>query len=121
MSLLLVLRYSKWDPTAARVLSSHQLSDLSGSDGKAWLARPFPGYWRCMRGFILWKPPANSSATSARTRIFFLSEDPNLASLSKTYWHGAYGRPNFPGEAHLRNKFRENEASKGCQQCYKAN
>ena len=47
-----------------------------------------------MRGFILWKPPANSSATSARTRIFSLFKDPNLASLSKTYWYGAYGRLN---------------------------
>ena len=97
------------------------LSPIEGSIWQlAWLVRPFPGYWRCMRGFILWKPPANSSAKSARTRKFSLSEDPNLASLPKTYWHGAYGRPNFPSEAYLRNKFRENEASKDCQQCYKA-
>ncbi len=100
-TLLHVLHHSSWE--LAYSLSPAYLRSTYSSSEYQWLYRPFPGFWSCKRGIILWRPPARSNATEKRSLIMNLprTNGTGLVDLTKVYWHFLSGRgsaimPRYP-------------------------
>lgn len=54
-----------------------------------WLSKPFPGFWTCRRGLLLWRPPWHSITAWTEARAFRLLsiDDHALGNLIRVYWH----------------------------------
>lgn len=85
-----VLSQSQWQSVSGAFSSSE---DLQGSKDRSsidkWISKPFPGFWACKIGFILWRSPFHSTTARTDVRTFCLTsiDDIVLSNLTKTYWH----------------------------------
>lgn len=99
-TLLLVLRQSQWHSTSATFPSfrGFESSRRPSSSINEWISKPFPGFWTCKRGFILWRPPIHATAARTNIRIFCLLsiDDIVLGNLTRFYWHALCGPSLLP-------------------------
>lgn len=92
-----VLRQSRWQSISAAVPS---LRECQGSKDQSsideWISRPFPGFWTCKSGFLLWRSPCYGTKAQTDVRAFCLSsiDDTVLGNLTRVYWH-ALCRPSL--------------------------
>jgi len=145
-SLLFVLRHSQWDPISAALMSFQQSRGPRPITGFNWNSKPFPGFWACKRGVILWRLPSDTTIPSASERtlspsgktnlrgdpsthqpilppkveIFPLFEDTELQFCTKVYWHLACGLAAFPTQPHLQSSKAAHLFSAECRRCHKA-
>lgn len=92
-----VLRYSQWQSILIDSPSFRGFQSLRHpSSINEWISKPFPGFWTCKKGFLLWRSPFPSDAARTNVRIFCLSsiDDIVLGKLIRVYWH-ALCRPSI--------------------------
>ena len=97
-SLQQVLLQSTWQSiSAAFPLLKDVQSSRRQSSTDDWISKPFPGFWSCKRGFLLWRYPSHSTTDQTDVGSFCLSsfDDIVLIDLTRVYWH-VLCRPPLP-------------------------
>lgn len=118
-----VLCQSQWQSISATYPSSRAFKDSrrpSAIDG--WISKPFPGFWTCTRGFILWRSPFHGATAQTNPRAFCLSSIDNvvLGNLTRVYWHALCRPSRVPRQCHASSLPKAHPRRTECRNCLSA-
>ena len=122
-TLLWVLRQSQWQSIAAAFPSYRGFpAPRYPSSIDEWVSRPFPGFWTCTTGFLVWRSPFHSTTARTNIRTFCLSsiDDIVLGHLTRVYWHALYGPSLLPQQCQASSLLKARPRRTECRNCHDA-